>query len=70
MDPKDLRRISYVRRCVADGTLKERRLAWQISVRELAQALNVSASTLSRWENCRSVPRADAALRWADAVGV
>ncbi len=39
--------------------LRELRLERNMSVRELAKALNVSAIAVSRWENNKRIPNAD-----------
>lgn len=60
--------LSQARSLTRDGDGRRRREAAAISLRELALAINVTPSTLSRWETGRSRPRASAALRWAEAL--
>ncbi|MFE0727070.1 helix-turn-helix domain-containing protein [Streptomyces antibioticus] len=70
MSPDDLNRVSSVRILAACGEARMRRLARRISLREMAAALNVQPSTLSRWETGSTAPRSDVALRWADLLSV
>ena len=60
--------LSQARSLTQSDVGRRRREAAQISLRELADAIGVTPSTLSRWENGTSRPRACAALRWADAL--
>lgn len=50
--------------------LRQRREALQITQRELARMLNVSATIITFWECGRSVPRLDNCVAIADALGV
>lgn len=70
MSPEDLRRISAVRVLVANGEAREQRKRRHLTLREVADAIGSSPSTIQRWEKGVSAPRAAYALRWADALGV
>ncbi|MBM7091030.1 helix-turn-helix transcriptional regulator [Streptomyces sp. S12] len=70
MSPEDLRRISAVRALVATGKAREQRESRRLTLREIAQAIGSSPSTIYRWEQGTSQPRGPHALRWADALGI
>lgn len=70
MTSEQLNQLSSVRRLAASGEARARRINRRIRLREMAAALDVQPSTLSRWENGRSTPRSDVALRWADLLGL
>ena len=55
--------ISNVRSALRSGRLRQLREAHGLSQRELAQALDVDESTLSKWESGVRVPRQEAAQR-------
>ncbi|MBX6765930.1 MAG: helix-turn-helix transcriptional regulator [Actinomadura rubrobrunea] len=59
-----------MRRLAACGAARALRQERRFSLRELAVLVGTSPSTLSRWENGVSLPRAAAALRWANALGI
>lgn len=46
------------------------RKAQRIGLRELARALDAHPSTVSRWETGQTAPRAEAALKWAQFLGM
>ncbi|MGY4994094.1 helix-turn-helix domain-containing protein [Streptomyces sp. 900105245] len=70
MTSEDLRRISAVRALVANGKAREQRESRRLTLREIADAIGSSPSTIHRWEKGTSLPRGAHALRWADALGI
>lgn len=70
MTPQQMRRVSHMRLLAASGGARSLRIEQRISLRELAEAIDASPSTVSRWEQGYTSPRALAALRWADALQV
>ncbi|MFD9905892.1 helix-turn-helix domain-containing protein [Streptomyces sp. NPDC059063] len=68
MTPDELRRVSSVRHLAACGDARTIRKKRRVSLRELAEAIDTSPSSLSRWENGRTAPRSAVALRWAAAL--
>jgi transcriptional regulator with XRE-family HTH domain len=56
---------SQARAALRDGRLRELREFHGFSQRELAEAVGVDESALSRWESGKRVPRIDAAARLA-----
>jgi len=65
MELDDVQRLLKVRRLVATGEARSRRLATALSLGEVAGACGVDASTVSRWESGTRRPRGAAALRYA-----
>lgn len=49
--------------------LKQKRLQWNLSIRELADILKVDNSKISRWENQEEYPTTKNLLKWADSLG-
>lgn len=70
MSPAELRRISLVRELVANGKARDRRKLRRLSLKEVADAIGTSRSTVHRWESGETVPSAPNALQWAAALGV
>ncbi|MDK1344167.1 helix-turn-helix transcriptional regulator [Streptomyces sp. 378] len=70
MDPEDLRRISEVRALVANGKAREQRENRRLTLREIADAIGTSPSTVYRWEQGTSSPRGAAALRLAEVLEI
>ncbi|MEU6703884.1 helix-turn-helix domain-containing protein [Streptomyces wuyuanensis] len=70
MDIEALHRVSEVRRMLASGQARQRRKSLNMSLREVAAAVPADPGTVSRWENGRVTPRAAAALKLADILGV
>lgn len=70
MTPEQLRTVGELRHLAVTGEARARRESLHIGLRELALAIGVSPSALSRWENRINLPRGEHALRWADALGV
>jgi transcriptional regulator with XRE-family HTH domain len=68
--PDELRRISEVRALVANGEARAKRLERRLTLREIADAVGSSPSTIHRWEQGTSAPRSAHALRWAKALGI
>lgn len=58
--------IAAARRLTSNpGTCRALRIAGGVSLRELAAALHVDPSALSRWETGARRPRTDHALAWS-----
>ncbi|MFJ9474737.1 helix-turn-helix domain-containing protein [Streptomyces mirabilis] len=70
MDIEALHRVSEVRRMLASGQARERRLSLRMSVREVATVLGMTPGSLSRWESGQVQPRSVAALKLADILGI
>ncbi|MFF2511665.1 helix-turn-helix domain-containing protein [Streptomyces sp. NPDC058086] len=70
MDIEALQRVSEVRRMLASGQARERRLSLRMSLREVSTALGMTPGSLSRWESGQVQPRAGAALKLADILGI
>ncbi|MFJ3088915.1 helix-turn-helix domain-containing protein [Streptomyces sp. NPDC086838] len=70
MSPAELKRITAVRVLVASGKAREERKSRHLSLKEVAESIGTSRSTLHRWETGATTPNATNALRWADALGV
>ncbi|MFD7003947.1 helix-turn-helix domain-containing protein [Streptomyces mirabilis] len=70
MDPQDLRRISEVRTLVANGKAREQRESRRLTLREIAEAIGTSPSTVYRWEKGTASPRGAAALRLAEVLEI
>ncbi|WP_405580728.1 helix-turn-helix domain-containing protein [Streptomyces sp. NBC_01092] len=70
MDIEALKRVSEVRRMLASGQARERRLSLRMSLREVSTALEMTPGSLSRWESGQVQPRAGAALKLADILGI
>lgn len=64
----ELSRIAHVRALASIGEARRIREAANVSLRELAQEVDVHASTLSRWEAGEHRPRRSEALRWEAAL--
>ena len=62
--------LASIRRLARSGEARQIREAAFVTLRELADDLQVNASTLSRWERGETSPRVSAALRWALALDV
>ncbi len=63
-----LQRLRDARALGPSGRGRRARLAARLSLSDFAQAINVDAASLCRWEHGRTRPRRDAALRWLAAV--
>lgn len=63
----DLREITEARR-LDPAAARALRIAAGVGLREMASAIGVVPSTLSRWERGLRRPRSAAAVRWAEAV--
>ncbi|MEW2254978.1 helix-turn-helix transcriptional regulator [Streptomyces sp. NPDC047869] len=70
MSLEDLRRISAVRELVASGETRTWREGRRLTLREVADAVGVSPSTIHRWEQSRSAPRGAYALRLAATLDI
>jgi transcriptional regulator with XRE-family HTH domain len=60
----DLDRLARARQLGPSGAGRALRRAAGLSLQDVAQALGVSISALSRWERAERRPRRDAALAW------
>jgi len=69
MDTNELVEVARGRVLARSGKGRAIREGANLSLRELARAVGVDASTLSLWERGRTRPRADAARRWEAALG-
>jgi transcriptional regulator with XRE-family HTH domain len=63
-----LKNLTRIRQEAKSGRARMRRQNAGLSLRDLAAALGVDPATLWRWETGRSIPRATAALQWAEAL--
>ena len=61
---KDAVEIARVRQMARTGRAKEIRTRAGLTIVDLAEALDVSTTTIFRWERALCSPRADAALRY------
>jgi transcriptional regulator with XRE-family HTH domain len=68
MTVSPLVKLVTVRAAAQSGRTRQIRLAAGLSLRELADAVGVGASTLYRWETGDRRPRGDAALRYAELL--
>lgn len=57
-----------VRKAASNGAGRALRRRAGLSLRELADLIDVDPATLSRWERGAVRPRHDAALRWSNAL--
>jgi transcriptional regulator with XRE-family HTH domain len=64
----DLPRVARVRDLARSGGARRIREDSRIGLREMAEVIGVSATTLLRWEAGLVMPRAEHALLWADAL--
>lgn len=70
MSPDELRRVSAVRALVANGKVRELRVVRRLTLREIADAVGASTSTVHRWEQGVTPPRGAAALRLAEVLEI
>ena len=68
MDCRDLALITEMRRALADGTAKRRRIASGIRQVEMAAVLHVVQSTVSQWETGKRTPDTTCALAYGRAL--
>ncbi len=68
MNTEELERLATVRRLVATGEARRRRVAASLSLGEVAGACGVDSSTVSRWETGVRRPRGTAALRYGHVL--
>jgi len=64
MDLADLRLVTLARRHIAAGTARELRQRHGLSLRDVAEVVDVSPSAVFRWEQRDRVPRARAAASY------
>lgn len=60
--------IARARRQAQTGEGRRRRLAGGLALQHVADAIGVSVATVWRWENSKSVPCGDAAVRWVELL--
>jgi len=60
--------IARVRALVRSGAAEKIRVASGLSKSEVARAVGVYPSTVSRWESCSRVPRGERAVRYAQLL--
>lgn len=65
MTPEELQQVTAIRELAAAGRLRELREQRRLSLRDIAGAIGVTASTVLRWEQRTRVPSSRAALRLA-----
>ena len=65
MELSQLRALVEVRQRGRNGSAKAIRIAAGLTIAEVAAAVGVGESTVSRWEGGSRQPRGEAALRWA-----
>ena len=69
MTPTEVLKVAAeVRAAAANGTMRDRRHAANVTTPELARALGVSVPTLSRWERGLARPTLEHALLWREAL--
>lgn len=61
----ELKKVSRMRDWAATGKARQMRTDADVTLREVAEVVQTSASSLSRWETGQSRPRPQSALRWA-----
>ncbi|MDG4792085.1 helix-turn-helix transcriptional regulator [Micromonospora sp. WMMD1102] len=61
--------LADARKRVRDGkTARDIRVQAGVTMEDMAYALGVTQSTISRWEGGSRQPRGDAAIRWAQLL--
>lgn len=61
-------KLHAARRYAATGAGRRIRQCAELSMSDIAKAVDVAESTISRWENGLRVPRGTAAARWAELL--
>lgn len=64
----DIGRLALARRICTSGEARKRRLAAQLSLREVADACGVDPAAIQKWETGQRLPRRDAALRYLAVI--
>lgn len=64
MTAEELVLLGIARRRAKDGSGRRIRTTAQVSMRLIADAVNVSEGTICRWEKGERRPSGDAAVRW------
>lgn len=64
----DVSRLTAVRALAASGAARNIRLGAGLSLSELADQIEVSTSTVFRWERGQRKPRGEAALRYGSLL--
>lgn len=60
--------IAKAREFLASGRARQERERWHLSQSEVARALGVEVSSVSRWESGEQHPRAEHALVYAEVL--
>ena len=69
MDFEEIMLLAQARKRVRDGTsARDIRRAAGVTLADMAKALGVDESAVSRWENGNRKPRGDVAIRWAELL--
>ncbi len=68
MTSDTLNQIVEARRLAETGRAREIRLAGRLSTRELAKAVGVDPKTITRWEEGKTKPKGDQAVRWVEGL--
>lgn len=68
MPETNVSRLALVRHAVASGEARRIREAARLSLGEMADAADVAASTIWRWEQGQRIPRGHQALRYATVL--
>ena len=64
----DVSRLAAVRALAASGAARSIRRGAGLSLSEVADQIEVSTSTVFRWERCQRKPRGEAALRYGSLL--
>ncbi|MGI8406961.1 MAG: helix-turn-helix domain-containing protein [Actinomycetota bacterium] len=68
IEADELTRLVRVRSLTRSGAAKSIRVAAGLSLREVAQSIEVSPATILRWERRDRVPQGDRALRYLSVL--
>lgn len=68
MSPRDALRVVRARRQLASGEARAIRVQSGLLLHEMAEALEVSVPTVSKWERGERTPKADHALAYAGLI--
>jgi len=67
---RELERLADVRRLIASGEAKQRRILAGFSLSEVAGPCNVGPQTVWRWEEGIRIPRGQTALRYGQVLAM
>jgi transcriptional regulator with XRE-family HTH domain len=65
MEMEQMKLLVTARQRARDGSARHIRRRAGLTLAQMADAVGVTESTMSRWENGQRQPRSDALLRWA-----